>query len=76
MTLRLSQLFEEKVKTIHKRSPGATPRSSRANGHGSAVTNGSSRRRRQRLVSDDDDDNEVDVVNGDQPSTSKLKPAQ
>lgn len=70
MTLRLSTLFEEKVKMIHKRSGGTTPRSSRTNGHGSAVTNGNGRRRRQRLITDDDEDNEV---NGDEPSTSKLK---
>lgn len=77
MTLRLSTLFEAKLQLINKRSPGQTPRSGRANGHGSAVTNGGSRRRRRRLVSDDDDnDNEVDVVNGDEPSTSKLKRAQ
>lgn len=74
MTLRLSTLFDEQVRIIFKRT-SSTPRSRRPqqNGHGSALPNGS-RRRQRRPISDDDDEDEedIDVVNGETPSTSKF----
>lgn len=75
MTLRLSTLFDEQVRIIFKRT-SSTPsrRRPQQNGHGSAMSNGT-RRRQRRLISDDDDDEEdIDVVNGETPSTSKFRP--
>lgn len=74
MTLRLSTLFEEQIKRIFKRPASSLNRSNRTKKNarrnaGSSLTNGSRSARRTHRLSEDDD---IDVVNGETPSTSKF----
>lgn len=84
MTQDLSNLFEEQVKLFKRGLSGKsngttrTRQNARRRARGLASTSGQSPapsasrhyRRLQEIVDDDDEDAEIDVINGDAPSTS------
>lgn len=82
MTLRLSSLFEEQLKTIFKGSssrsdrPARGKRNERRRNHNArhSHTNGGASTSRAVRHHISDEDEEIDVVNGDIPSTSTGRP--
>lgn len=84
MTINLKNMFEEQLKRLKR--GGSSKQSGRPNGQsnarglpssaGTSSSGPSTSRacRRARRIEDDDEDGEVDVVNGDTPSTSTATP--